>query len=354
MASFRILIAAVLLCLPAVILCAETPTMNMVCGIKFDDVTAFNWDNFKVGRGRQSLEDGNAQELYTALKRELAVTSARWPSTFSIKVLDRFEDLEQGILKPSDWKLSKKERGDLLSFQWYVFGGATPIIWLPVESNENECDEGDEMRQALAEFAVFVKLVDRSVTPLIQPGIVALNNGLAVIEQEYDKYLFEGFPMFPWEAAVNGWLLTDNRIANGPPRWQLAVLHPSAGVVGNVASNTDGDIGASLLIEPIGVVRYTRDYKHWYGLSVMASFPFDRDPGIGFAMTYDQFKLGVTWHDDPDGRYDGAAVVLGIELYQFVGRQHKKYDGYKKQVDDGYKNWVKDSLEKGGTAVSGN
>lgn len=344
MASFRILLAAALLWLPAAILYAEPS--DTVCGIELDKVTVFSWDDFKSGRGHMPLEDGNAQELYTALKRELVVTLASWPATFSIKVLSRFEELEQGQIKPADWKLSKKERvnGSLI-YQWYVFG-VDKRIWLPWESSEDECRVSAEMRQARAEFAVFVKLVDRAVTQLLQSDRVAFSKGLAVIELEYDKYLFEGFPMYPWEAAVNSWLLTDKHIANGPPRWQLAVLHPSAGVIGHVASNTDGDIGASLLIEPIGVVRYTRDYNHWYGLSVMASFPFDREPGIGFALTYDQFKLGVTWHDDTDGRYDGAAVVLGIDLYQFVGRQAKKYDGYKNRVKNIYKNEIE--------AVSGN
>lgn len=334
MASFRILLAAALLWLPVATLYAEPSVI--VCGIELDKITAFSWDDFKSGRGLQPLEDGNAQELYTALKRELVVTSTNWPATFSIKVLSRFEDLEQDQLAPADWMLSEAERiTNSLIYQWYVFGG-NKRIWLPVGPDEDECKDSAKMRQARAEFAEFVNLVERSIAELRQPGVVVLNKRLAVIELEYDKYLFEGFPMFPWEAAVNSWLLTDNRIANGPPRWQLAVLHPSAGVIGHVASNTDGDIGASLLIEPIGVVRYTRDYKHWYGLSVMASFPFDREPGIGFAMTYDQFKLGVTWHDDSDGRYDGAAVILGIDLYQLVGRQAKKYDGYKNRVKNIY------------------
>lgn len=352
MASFRILLAAALLWLPAAVLYAEPSVM--VCGIELDKVTAFSWGDFKSGRGLQSLEDGNKQDVYTALEHELVDVFIDWPAEFMKEVFNRLKDLEQGQLVPADWTLSEDERGSgSLIYQQYVFHG-DKRIWLPVESDEDECKLSAEMRQARAEFAVFVNLVERANAELLKDSRKVLSKGLAAIEQEYDRYLFEGFPMFPWEAAVNSWLLTDNRIANGPPRWQLAVLHPSAGVVGHVASNTDGDIGASLLIEPIGVVRYTRDYKHWYGLSVMASFPFDREPGIGFAMTYDQFKLGVTWHDDPDGRYDGAAVVLGIELYQFVGRQHKKYDGYKKKVDDEYMNWVEDILEKGGTAVSGN
>ncbi len=344
MANFRILLAAVLLWLPASVLYAEPSVM--VCGIELDKVTAFSWDDFTSGRGLQPLKDGNKQDVYAALERELLGASIDWPESFLKEVIIRFEDLVQGKLVPTDWELREDERGvDSLIYQWYVFHGDTRI-WLPVESDENECKDSAEMRQARAEFAVFVNLLELSTAKLVQDSVVVLSKRLAMIEQEYDGYLFEGYPMFPWEAAVNSWFLTDNHIANGPPRWQLAVLHPSAGVIGQVASNTDGDIGASLLIEPIGVVRYTRNYKHWYGLSVMASFPFDREPGIGVAITYDQFKLGVTWHDDPDGRYDGAAVVLGIELYQFVGRQHKKYDGYKKRVED--------IFEKGSTAVSGN
>ena len=351
MSSFRVLLAAALLWLPAAVLYAEPSVM--VCGIELDKVTAFSFDDFKSGRGLQPLEDRNKQDVYTALESELLGISVDWPPEFMIEVFNRLVELEKGQLTPTDWMLSEDERGaGSFIFQPYVFHG-NKRIWLPVESGEDECKVSAEMRQARAEFAVFVNLVERSNAELLKGPRKQLSKGIAMIEQEYDRYLFEGFPMFPWEAAINSWLLTDNRIANGPPRWQLAVLHPSAGVIGNVESNTDGDIGASLLIEPIGVLRYTRDYRHWYGLSVMASFPFDREPGIGFAMTYDQFKLGVTWHDDPDGRYDGAAVVLGIELYQFFGKQRKKYDGYKKKVD-GYLNEVEDTLEKGSKAVSGN
>jgi hypothetical protein len=350
MASFRILLAAVLLCLPVAVLSA-TPSVR-VCGIELDKVSVFNWDDFKSGRGLQSLKDESRTDLYAALERELLGASVDWPEPFLSDVISRFEDLEQGLLAPVDWTLSEDERGAAsMLFQMYVFNGEKRI-WLPVESDEDECKDSAEMRQARAEFAVFVNLVERSNAELLKGPRKVFSKGIAVIEQEYDSYLFEGYPMFPWEAAVNSWLLTDNRIANGPPRWQLAVLHPSAGVVGQTASNTDGDIGVALLVEPIGIIRYTRDYKHWYGLSVAASFPFDREPGLGFAMTYDQFKLGVTWHNDPDGSYDGAAVVLGIELYQFVGRQHKKYDGYKKRVD-GYLNRVEDILEKGEVTGSG-
>ena len=118
---------------------------------------------------------------------------------------------------------------------------------------------------------------------------------------------------------------------------------PSVGIIGHIASDTEGDIGATLLIEPIGLVRYNRSYSRWFGASIMASFPADREPGIGFSLNYSNFKLGVTWHDDSDGRNDGAAVFLGVELYQSVGKQFRKYNGYKERVTDIFKKSKKDN-----------
>lgn len=122
------------------------------------------------------------------------------------------------------------------------------------------------------------------------------------------------------------------------------MLHPSAGINGHVASGTDGDVSATLLIEPIGFVRYDESYDRWFGVSIMASFPTDREPGIGLSLNYNHFKLGVTWHDDPDGRYGGAAVFLGVELYQFANKQFREYNVYKERVTDIFK---KSKMENG-------
>lgn len=304
-----------------------------VCGIDPSTVDAFDWETFSEGPGNDGLTNGNAQQVYAALRQKLIGPSGRWPPEFAQEVFEQFEALVDGRSAPSDWSINSGERGSgTLIFQDFVFGG-NQRIWLPPGADDDECAEGDDMRRARAEFAAFVKLVESSVNVLVNPAIQLLNQRLAALEVEYDRYLFESFPMFPWEAAVNSWFLTDEHIANGPPRWQLAVVHPSAGVIGHVDTDAEGDLGASLLVEAIGIVRYTDDLRHWYGASVIASFPFDREPGIGVALNYDRFKLGVTWHDDPVGEYDGAAIVLGMDLFQFVGEQRKTYDGYKKKLE---------------------
>jgi hypothetical protein len=310
-----------------------TPASAQVCGIDLSTVEAFDWQTFSDGRGSEGFAKRNALQVFAALREDLIPPSRRWPREFAEEVFDQFEKLASGRSAPSDWTISAGERGrGSLIIQGFVFGGDRRI-WLPTEADEDECREGDTMRHARAEFAAFVELVERSVSTLANHGVDPLYQRIVALEAEYDRYLFEGFPMFPWEAAVNSWFLTDEHIANGPPRWQLAVVHPSAGVIGHVDTGTEGDLGASLLVEAIGIVRYTDDLRHWYGASVIASFPFDREPGIGVALNYDRFKLGVTWHDDPSGEYDGAAILLGIDLFQFVGQQRKTYDGYRKKLE---------------------
>ena len=315
------------------ILGSMTPALALdVCGIDLSTVTEFDWETFSEGNGAEAFVNRDAVQVYAALKQELIGPSGQWPREFAEEVFDRFEELARGQSAPSDWTISEAERDrDSLVFQGFVFGN--PRIWLPPGPDENECAMGQDMRRARAEFAAFVELVERSTDEMIRDGIPALQQQLAALENDYDRYLFEGFPMFPWEAAVNSLFLTDKHIANGPPRWQLANAHPSAGLTRNVESDTEGDLGAALLVEVIGIVRYTNDLRHWYGASVIASFPFDRDPGIGVALNYDRFKLAVTWHDDPSGEYDGAAIVLGMDLYQFVGEQRRTYDGYKNKLN---------------------
>jgi hypothetical protein len=108
----------------------------------------------------------------------------------------------------------------------------------------------------------------------------------------------------------------------------LVLAHPSAGFVTSIGSDTSSDAGGVLAIEPVGWIRYSKTYRHWYGTSLLAVFPTDRDLGYGVAFNYDNFKLGVTWHDDDDREHDGLALFFGFDLYQLVSDKKKSYEGY--------------------------
>jgi len=315
---------------------AVDDTSRQVCGVQLSQVEVFDWESFSSGPGAKALESRDVPALQSSLRAVLVARASTWPKTDRKEketLLENIDYLSINELKLSDFSITTTM--DLPARQIAFYQTAKEVEF-PAAADAPACANTDAA-QALREMAKYVILVRAANKKVISPAFQFVPRATEVLEQQYDKYLFEGYPMYPWEAAVNSLFLTNDSIADGPPRWQLAVLHLSAGVVGHVAEDTDGDIGAALLLEPIGFVRYYDNYDHWIGASVLTSFPFDREPGLGFAVTWDQFKLGVTWHDDPSGQYDGAAIVLGVELFQFVGRNKRKYTQYKDQVRESLK-----------------
>ena len=49
-------------------------------------------------------------------------------------------------------------------------------------------------------------------------------------------------------------------------------------------------------------------------------------------LNYRNFKLGVTYHDDDTGQYDGAAIFFGMDLYQFLGEKQRSYKAYLEEI----------------------
>ncbi|MEO0975465.1 MAG: hypothetical protein AAFX85_20435, partial [Pseudomonadota bacterium] len=202
---------------------------QQVCGIAVSEVTAFEWDAFQA-TAADALVANDAQGVYRALKA--TALSQPWPIAFSGSVQARLDALIDGNLVPAAWVLTAEERnGNVFDKQFSVFSG-TDKIWLPPKQEHEDCGAGEQARLARAEFYRFVQLVQTAVNELTDPARKAVWQRLGILEARYDKYLFEGHPMFPWEAAVNSWFLTDKHIANGPPRNQFTLLHPSAGLIG--------------------------------------------------------------------------------------------------------------------------
>ncbi len=322
------------LCLLVSAPAAWAQSVTRVCGVELSDLDVFGWEAFRGLRGKEAFDEVSWSKLYVALESELETAAPEWPTGFANTARLRLVAAKEGLLLPGDWDVVPKLGDDLENLEdlTEAFGGSYSVR-LPAEASQSPCAGGPEMENARAEFALFVELMKRSKTELLQGPMGAFAQEFEALEVEYDRYLFEGYPMFPWEAAVNSWFLTDDSIANGPPGWALSVFHPSAGVLAHVDSDTDGDLDATLLVEPIGFVKYSDDYTSWYGASIIASFPADREPGIGVALNYNQFRLGVTWHDDSDGPYDGAAVFLSIDLMNFIGEKKNEYKGYKQRLE---------------------
>lgn len=304
---------------------AEAQTV--VCGDTLDPQASLGWKSAKAAAPNGSL-DTAVGILLARYDRAVAT----WPEVVATPARSALVALAEGRNPAASFSITKSGT-DPLALKQGVFHGESYFIELPIDAASPLCADSG-VKRARVEFATIAQGVFDASGELLVSEVRRLADQVVTLEATYDKYLFDGFPMFPWEAAVNSWFLTDKRIANGPPRSQLVFLHPAAGLVASTAKDAKSDTGATLSIEPLGWVRYTKDYRHWMGVSLLAVFPGDRDPGYGVVFNYDMFKLGVTWHDDKTGEHDGAAVFVGVDLYKFLGDKYRDYDGYRDRVKE--------------------
>jgi hypothetical protein len=297
------------------------PTGKVVCGdpiLLHDAFAAVN------------VDPNAPRATYAALEQALNQRASAWPPEIRTKVVGAYSALLEGKIAPSDYQLVTT--GALPPRQFAITTGDFQVD-LPLNASDPLCTNPSE-KKARKEAAEFVITFSGAFGQLTADQFSKAAMQIGSLEKLYDKYLFEGFPMFPWEAAVNSWFLTDKSISNGPPRDAIVLLHPSAGVVTSVDSDSKSDLGGVLAVEPLGWIHYSADYETWYGVSLLAVFPGDREVGYGVALNYRNFKLGVTYHDDDTGQYDGAAIFFGMDLYQFLGEKQRSYKGYFKQLEE--------------------
>lgn len=192
-------------------------------------------------------------------------------------------------------------------------------------------DQLDELRYAALDF---VKLGRLRSSPFQARAVKVIESK----EKEYDRFLFEGFPMFPWEALANSALLANKDIVSGPPLNQVVLFHPSAGAEIQTGLR-ESRLNAALAIEPIGWVHYPSAKKHrtWWGVSALTTFRNDMGLGVGGAARYDHFMAGIVWHDsDNDRRLFNSKpfIFIGVDLYQFAGKQIRRYETYREKVKE--------------------
>lgn len=299
---------------------------TIVCGTTLDLNSPLGWRSAK-----EAAADQDNRKALQILRQRAAKAAAEWPMPIATAASDAFAALDSGRDQIKNFNVGKSVVGDPLSPVQGAFFGQPYFVELPVEADSSLCSNPMD-KKARVEFGTIIQGISDYDGAMMKPEIERVTATIAGLEREFDRYLFEGFPMFPWEAAVNSWFLTNKHLVEGPPRSQIVLVHPAAGLVASVAEDAKSDTGASLSIEPLGWVHYTKDYRHWMGVSALAVFPGDREPGYGVAFNYDMFKLGVTYHDDDTGEHDGAAVFIGLDLYKFLDAKYREYDGYRDRL----------------------
>lgn len=200
-----------------------------------------------------------------------------------------------------------------------------------------DCGPANEKAEQLDELRYAAQAIEYLGRRAVAPAQDAAVRAMADAAARYDRMLFDGFPMFPWEALVNSWLWKDRPIKDGPPRDLLVLAHPSLGA--EMRTTLSGSsVEAAFAIEPLGWVHYpkARAHKTWYGLSALTTFRGDMGIGLGGVARFQNFTAGVVWHDDDrDGRPWNSRphIFIGLDLYQFAGQRLRRYEDFKDRVD---------------------
>ena len=136
-----------------------------------------------------------------------------------------------------------------------------------------------------------------------------------LVYDSYEDWLFNGLAQWPWELWFNGTRLPRDFTAP-PPRYQWIALRPNASLVANFDSFKDSALDHALTFEPLGFVRYIEgsNYRRWWGVSPMLTLTSDHGAGYGVLGRYNNFTLGVAYHE----RDSEVLWYLSVDLYRYV------------------------------------
>ena len=173
-------------------------------------------------------------------------------------------------------------------------------------------------------------LVDLASVSLVAARVSARQNlpllaqraaAVAHASREAESLLKDGLPMWPWELWANGKRLSRN---DSDPlfRTQWVLMRPTAGIEVDTRNRAAADLQASVLLEPVGFVRYRgAGYSHWWGASLVVTSSTGRGAGVGGLVRWDNYVFGLTRHKGENGRPDSNFLVVGVELYDFLNRK---------------------------------
>jgi hypothetical protein len=306
-----------------------------ICGQNYDPNNTFAWEKVEA-RYAGRVENKQYKAVVVALRAEfLASANQADPN-----LRDRFDSatsrLESAFpAQCSDFTVFKNEGGESLGVTTYTLFAAEPSESIVLNA---DCNDGarvtqtQEMRHLVDSLR---ELCGRALTDTTGQAAERIE----AIETRFDRYLFEGFPMFPWEALANSCFLSKKHLADGPPRNQLMLIHPVAGVIVKTSSFAEASPDLALGVDLLGWIHYPKryDYRSWFGASAMASVADDRGTGLGVAFQWDNFRLAVVYHDDDsDGTLfdDHPSVFLGLDLYHFVKEKYRSYASYRAKLRD--------------------
>jgi hypothetical protein len=165
-------------------------------------------------------------------------------------------------------------------------------------------------------------------------------NALKKQATDHEDLIRNGLPMWPWELWLNGKRLGKSD-ADPLFKTQLVFLRPTAGVEVNTRSRGLADLEGSLLLEPIGFVRYIDDsqYSKWWGVSAVVTATTGQGMGYGALFRYGRYSAGLTLHhSEVAGVSNDVYLAFSMDLYGLIEQKREELpglrDGIKKSFSD--------------------
>lgn len=200
---------------------------------------------------------------------------------------------------------------------------------VPAETITISC--APSVPQYLVEVATAALLAERI---RIEHELPVMKTRAAILEKasrDAEDLLKNGLAMWPWELWLNGLRLSD-KDADPLFRTQWVVLRPSAGIEIDLRSQSSADLQASVMLEPLGFVRYRGDsYAHWWGASLVVTSSTRRGAGIGALLRWDNYVIGLTRHKGEGSEPDSTFLMVGVDLYDLVNKKRtelKDWDAF--------------------------
>ena len=201
-----------------------------------------------------------------------------------------------------------------------------PKIELEVYLTKACADEGDicpDASRHAVELIQTIRLAGQIASFYGQPVIVGLAAKVHEINNEWDRFLFQSKPMYPWSLWLTDVLNRedasyDNKLGlRTPPERQYFIMHPAPGFSYVSGATVGEQLQPSVYLEIFGI-NYWRK-KYFTGVSVIAEYS-DRasrdDVGWGALFTFaNKFSFAVTSNDGDVG------ITLGVDLANFYREQ---------------------------------
>ncbi len=253
---------------------------------------------------------------------------------------------EASVLQAFRRILKKQIAGEPLKnhFHFSQRDSGDVLVW-PTEQKELvfDCDneapaslvDSDPQKASIgyAAYLVFVVLSKQ-----LQAFDKYYSKQVSVRADEYEGYLKDGLPMWPWELAVNGWGQDYKDLFTEAPRWQWVVARPSAGLELVWPNRKEANLEASLGIEPLGFVRYTdKNFRNWWGLSTLVVLGTDDNgAGLGGLIRYNNYSLGIVKREDIDDIY----LFLSFDLYGKLGDTQSRISEAEEELEQLKESWM--------------